>query len=82
MLYADGIWQMHQGAGWWMLFGWLWFLIFLGGTIALVVWIIHRLTAPGPDDKSKSDPLQIAKERYARGEISKEEYERLKKDLS
>lgn len=29
----------------------------------------------------KRDPLTIAKERYARGEITKEQYEQMKKDL-
>lgn len=65
-----------------MLFGWLWFLIILGGTIAIVVWIVRKLTETGTGNGSKSDPLRIAKERYARGEISKEEFERLKNDLS
>ena len=65
---ADGMWHMSQGAGWWMLFGWLWFLLVLGGTIAIVVWVVRKLSETGQGDKSKSDPLQIAKERYARGE--------------
>ncbi len=65
-----------------MIFGWIWFFIFIGGMMALGVWIVRKLAGPGQGDKSKSDPLDIAKERYARGEISKEEFERLKKDLS
>jgi len=34
------------------------------------------------DSTITSKPLDIAKERYAKGEISKEEFESLKKDLS
>jgi len=58
--------------------------IFLGGIIALIVWAILRITrgaGSGSGTADKQDPLNIAKERYARGEITKEQYDQIKKDL-
>lgn len=75
------MWYMHEGMGWWMVFGGVWMLIFWGGLIALIVWGITKLTRRS-DSAPKRDPLGVAKERYAKGEISKEEFEQLKKDLS
>lgn len=71
----------HEGMGWWMVFGSIWMVVFWGGLIALIIWGVKKLTERG-GSPSKRDPLDIAKERYARGEISEEEYQRLKKDLS
>jgi putative membrane protein len=31
---------------------------------------------------TKQTPLEIAKERYAKGEITKEQYDQIKKDLT
>ena len=75
------MWDMPMGMGWWWVFGGFWMLIFWGGLIALIVWGITKLTRRG-DSVPKHDPLEIAKERYAKGEISREEFEQLKKDLS
>ena len=75
------MWYLHDGMGWWMLFGGLWMFIFWGGIIALIVWGIIKLSGRGAST-SKRDPLNVAKERYAKGEISREEFEQLKKDLS
>jgi len=69
-----------DGMGGWMLFGGLWMLIFWGGLIALIVWGIMKLTRR--ETTPKHDPLDIAKERYAKGELTKEEFQQLKKDLS
>jgi putative membrane protein len=55
-------------------------LIFWGGIIALTVWGVTRLTKHDAST-TKHTPLEIAKERYARGEINKEQFEQLKKDL-
>ncbi len=75
------MWYMHEGMGWWMAFGGAWMLIFWGGLIALIVWGISKLS--GRNDYSpKRNPLDVAKERYAKGEIPREEFEQLKKDLS
>ena len=74
------MWFMHEGAGWWMVFGGIWMVFFWGGLIALIVWGISRLTRHS-GATGKQDPLGIARERYAKGEISREEFEQIKKDL-
>ncbi|MFC2014341.1 SHOCT domain-containing protein [Chloroflexota bacterium] len=55
-------------------------LIFGGGLIALIIWGITRLTRRD-ESTAKHTPLEIAKERYAKGEINKEQFEQIKKDL-
>ena len=74
------MWHYADGMGWWMIFGGVWMFLFWGGLIALIVWGVTRLLHRD-SGASKHTPLDIAKERYARGELSKEEYERLRKDL-
>ena len=74
------MWYMHEGIGWWMVFGGVWMIMFWGGIIALVVWGITKLSRR-TGYLPKHDALDIARERYARGEISRKEFEQLKKDL-
>jgi len=75
------MWDILSGMGWWMGFGWLWLLLFWGVFIALIVWGIKKLTERG-DSSQRRNPLDVVKERYAKGEISREEFDQLKKDLS
>ena len=75
------MWDMPIGMGWWMVFGGLWMVVFWGGLIALIVWGVTKLFRRS-DSVPKHDPLDVAKERYAKGEISKKEFEHIKKDLS
>lgn len=73
-------WWGWSGMGWWMLIGMTLMVVFWGGLIFLIVWAVKRLTERGPGDSRT--PLGIARERYARGEITREQYEQLKKDLA
>lgn len=68
------------GLGW--LFGALWMVLFWGGIIALVVWVVRRLTDDrGKAHEAQATPLDVAKMRLARGEITSEQFGQLKKDL-
>jgi putative membrane protein len=57
----------------------LWWLLGIA-LIVLVVVAIMRLSGAGQSG-SRESALDILKKRYARGEIDKEEYERLRRDL-
>lgn len=64
-------------------FGWVFMILFWG----LVIWGIVSLVRGdfGNDNhrnrSTEKSPLDILKERYAKGEINKEEFEEKKKDL-
>lgn len=82
------MWHAADGMGWWMLWGGLMMVLFWGAIIALVVWAIQSVTRRGADQaqppQSGTAPpraLDIAKERYARGDITREEFEQIKRDL-
>ena len=51
------------------------------GLIVFIRWIIKKLRARG-GIALRLDPMDVAKGRYARGEISREEFEQIRKDLS
>jgi putative membrane protein len=69
--------------GGWMVLGSIFFIVFWGAIIWLIVWGVRTITSrSGGGQSSGKSALDIAKERYARGEISKAEFEQIKKDLS
>jgi putative membrane protein len=76
--------MMWDYGGWWMVFAGLMMIVFWGGIIALIVWLVRRFSTGnwGAGQIEKHDPLYFAKERYAKGEITKEQFEQIKRDLS
>lgn len=75
------MWNIPAGSGWWMAFGGVWMILLSIGIIVLIVWGIIKLTQLNGSNQ-KSSPLDTARGRYAGGEISREEFELIKKDLT
>jgi putative membrane protein len=65
--------------------GWLFMFLFWGliiiGLVLVVRWLLDR-GRPGVGQGAGEAPLDILKRRYARGEIGKEEYDRMRRDLT
>lgn len=65
-------------------FGMIFMAFFWVAIIAFVIWgvaLAARGGSQGPKKEDYQSPLEIASQRYARGEISRQEYELFKKDL-
>lgn len=71
--------MMGYGMGLWMVLNLLFWLLVIVGVVLLAVWAVDR--GRGRSDRESESALEILKKRYARGEVSKEEYEEKKRDL-
>lgn len=73
-------------SGWgliWMVFIFIFIAAIIVGTILLIVWLVKRANYSDDISKTKeSNALEILKERYVKGEITKKEFETIKKDIN
>ncbi len=67
------------GGGMW--FGWIFWLVIIG----LIIWLLinqsNRNRNQNYLNPHLESPLDILKKRYAKGEITKEQFEQMKKDI-
>ncbi|MCQ4331996.1 SHOCT domain-containing protein [Natronomonas sp. F2-12] len=88
---ATGAAAAHGGGGYdggmtggsWRLFGagmGLWGLLWMGLLIGVPLYLGYSLLNSGSEEKN-GRPLSVLRERYARGELSDEEFERRRKQL-
>lgn len=73
--------MMGGGMGLWMVIAMISWLLLFAGVVFLIVWAFQRFR-PGFASKAEEPALEILKKRYARGEISREEFEEKKRDIS
>lgn len=59
----------------------LWWVLLILGIVVLAKWLAGGSGASRRDRSGDSRALEVLKERYARGEIGKEEFEQKKRDL-
>jgi putative membrane protein len=70
--------MMNYGYGSGGMFMWLLLIIVIGVVVYIVIQNTKAKTSGGPLQET---PLDILKRRYAKGKITKGEYDRLKRDL-
>jgi putative membrane protein len=80
---------MMMGYGFGGPFGWLGVglgifvhLAFTALVIMAVVWLFKALFRSGSPNEPRNDALEIVKQRYAKGEITIDEYQHMKKELA
>ena len=66
-------------------FGWIGMIInllILIGIIVLIVWAVNRFSGGLNSSAKNQTPREILQARYARGEITREQYQQMMKDIS
>jgi putative membrane protein len=76
--------MMHWDYGWGMGFGLGWFtMIIFWALLILGIFYLVKIIAGSPKKGDKEETaIDILKKRYAKGEISKEEFDKMKDDIA
>ncbi len=83
MMHGNGPWGMMGWGGWMAPFGMIVWILILALLIAGVAWLFRAMTSRSGDLVSRrSSALDVLEERYARGEIKRDEYLEIKRDLA
>ena len=56
-------------------------VILIAAVITAVVYVVRIFSRPGSRRRDEESALDILQKRYARGEITKEQYEEMKRDI-
>jgi len=66
-------------------FGWIVMLVFwaliIGGIALLLIWLFGQVGPAAPAPTPPSRAIDILNERYARGEITREQYEEMRRQI-
>ena len=56
--------------------------LLIAGIVVLVVWAVKRLSGSGSQPSGAQSPRELLQTRYARGELTREQYQQMLSDLS
>ena len=83
------MWFGHEFSLGWAIFSVLMMVAFWGGFITLVIWAVRGFPRASSTQSSSdgsavslgTSALEILKERYARGDVTKDQFEEIRRDL-
>lgn len=80
------MWDGHDGMGWWMLWGSILWVVFITAFVVLAVRLAGANSPEGSHSRhtmapATETPLDIVRRRYASGELSRDQFEQMRRDL-
>lgn len=80
------MWDGHDAMGWWMLWGSILWVFFIVAIVFIAVKLAGTSRSDGPSSshdtrRPPETPLEILRRRYASGEITRDEFEQMRRDL-